>query len=137
MSRYWCWAAALLIGLQVAGCYTDFGPVAVPSEPIPAAYISTRLHVGDRIRVIVYGEENLNGVFDVFVRLAFLEWIAMQRIENARTGESQQDNGGGQGTNEKVLQDKQPPVPRQFASGRSGQARAGGQQESGRRMRGH
>jgi protein involved in polysaccharide export with SLBB domain len=65
MSRYWCWAAALLIGLQVAGCYTDFGPIAAPSEPIPAAYNSTRLHVGDRIRVIVYGEENLNGVFDV------------------------------------------------------------------------
>ena len=25
MIRYWSWAAALLIGLQVAGCYTDFG----------------------------------------------------------------------------------------------------------------
>lgn len=65
MIRYWSWAAALLIGLQVAGCYTDFGPVVTPTEPIPREYTSTRLHVGDRIKVTVYGEENLNGVYDV------------------------------------------------------------------------
>jgi polysaccharide export outer membrane protein len=65
MIRYWSWAAALLIGLQVAGCYTDFGPVVTPTEPIATGYTSTRLHVGDRIKVTVYGEENLNGVYDV------------------------------------------------------------------------
>src|SRR5258707_9505516 len=65
MFRYWSWAAVLLIGLQVAGCYTDFGTVVVPIDPIPIAYTSTALHVGDRIKVTVYGEENLNGVYDV------------------------------------------------------------------------
>ena len=65
MFRFWSWAATLLIGLQVAGCYTDFGPVVVPTDPIPTQYTSTLLHVGDRIKVTVYGEENLNGVYDV------------------------------------------------------------------------
>jgi protein involved in polysaccharide export with SLBB domain len=65
MFRYWSWAAVLLIGFQVAGCYTDFGPVMVPIDPVPIAYTSTALHVGDRIKVTVYGEENLNGVYDV------------------------------------------------------------------------
>jgi protein involved in polysaccharide export with SLBB domain len=65
MIRYWSWAAVVLIGLQVAGCYTDFGPVVVPTDPVPIAYTSTVLHVGDRIKVTVYGEENLNGVYDV------------------------------------------------------------------------
>jgi polysaccharide export outer membrane protein len=65
MIRYLFWAAALLIGLQVAGCYTDFGPVVVQPAPIATEYTSTRLHVGDRIKVTVYGEENLNGVYDI------------------------------------------------------------------------
>jgi protein involved in polysaccharide export with SLBB domain len=65
MIRYWSWAAALLIGLQVAGCYTDYGPVVVPTDLDPPASFSTMVHVGDRIKVTVYGEENLNGVYDV------------------------------------------------------------------------
>lgn len=65
MIRHWSWAAILLIGLQVGGCYTDFGPVIVPADPIPTQYTSTVLHVGDRIKVTVYGEESLNGVYDV------------------------------------------------------------------------
>jgi protein involved in polysaccharide export with SLBB domain len=65
MIRYWSRAAVLFIGLQVAGCYTDYGPVVLPTDPVPTAYTSTMLHVGDRIKVTVYGEENLNGVYDV------------------------------------------------------------------------
>jgi protein involved in polysaccharide export with SLBB domain len=65
MIKYWSSAAVLLIGLQVAGCYTDFGPVVVPTEPVPTAYTSTMLHVGDRIKVTIYGEDNLNGVYEI------------------------------------------------------------------------
>jgi protein involved in polysaccharide export with SLBB domain len=65
MVRFWSWLVALVIGLQVGGCYTDFGPVVVPVAPVPMEYSSTVVHVGDRIKVAVYGEENLNGVYEV------------------------------------------------------------------------
>ena len=71
MMRVLSWVAAAAIGLQVAGCYSDYGPVVRP-EPIAASYASTRVQVGDsrvqvgdRIKVTVYGEDNLNGVYDV------------------------------------------------------------------------
>jgi polysaccharide export outer membrane protein len=65
MVRYWSWAVALVIGLQVAGCYTDFGPVVPAPDPTLQPYVATRLEPGDRIKVTVYGEDNLNGVYDV------------------------------------------------------------------------
>jgi protein involved in polysaccharide export with SLBB domain len=65
MVRYWSWAVAIVIGLQVAGCYADFGPVVPAPDPIVQSYVPTRLEPGDRIKVTVYGEDNLNGVYDV------------------------------------------------------------------------
>ena len=70
MMRFLSWVAAAAIGLQVAGCYTDYGPVVRP-EPIGASasarvpVVDTRVQVGDRIKVTVYGEDNLNGLYDV------------------------------------------------------------------------
>jgi polysaccharide export outer membrane protein len=70
MSKFLSWVASAAIGLQVAGCYTDYGPVVRPE--ITSSYASTqvqvgdnRVQVGDRIKVTVYGEDNLNGVYDV------------------------------------------------------------------------
>jgi protein involved in polysaccharide export with SLBB domain len=57
-------AALLVISLQVASC-TTFGPVVVSPEPISTAYTSTQVRAGDKIKVTVYGEENLNGVYDI------------------------------------------------------------------------
>lgn len=65
MGRYYSWVVALAIALQVAGCYTDFGAVVVAEEPAVRPVELTRLQAGDRIKVTVYGEENLNGVYDV------------------------------------------------------------------------
>jgi protein involved in polysaccharide export with SLBB domain len=65
MFRYFSWAIAVVIGLQVAGCYTDFGPVAPAANPVDRPFVATRLQPGDRIKVTVYGEETLNGVYDV------------------------------------------------------------------------
>jgi polysaccharide export outer membrane protein len=58
--------AGLAIALLLCGCYTDFGPVVV--EPVPdqpATTILAPIQAGDRINVIVYGEPNLTGFYDV------------------------------------------------------------------------
>jgi protein involved in polysaccharide export with SLBB domain len=52
-----------LVAAGLAGCAADLGPVvpdgAGPSHPTP------RFQVGDKIKVVVYGEDNLGGIFDV------------------------------------------------------------------------
>jgi len=65
MFKWLSWAFVLVIGLSVAGCYTDFGPVEVAQNPVERPYIPTRIQSGDRIKVTVYGEDSLNGVYDV------------------------------------------------------------------------
>src|SRR5579863_1790513 len=65
MARFLSFAAAVVIGLQVAGCYTDYGPVVPAENPTIQSYVPTRLQPGDRIKVTVYGEETLNGVYDI------------------------------------------------------------------------
>jgi protein involved in polysaccharide export with SLBB domain len=57
--------AIVAIGLQLAGCYTDFGPIVTEPEPINASAVAARLQTGDKLKVTVYGEENLTGVYDV------------------------------------------------------------------------
>lgn len=64
MLRFSSLAGVLGLGLLMAGCAT-YGPVVVSPEPISVVYASTIVHPGDRIKVTVYGEENLNGVYDV------------------------------------------------------------------------
>ena len=65
MVKYLLWAFALAVALLVSGCYTDFGPVEVAPDPAVRAYVPTRIQSGDRIKVTVYGEDSLNGVYDV------------------------------------------------------------------------
>src|SRR5450759_1855329 len=65
MSRYVSWAFALSVGLLVSGCYTDFGPVELAQNPEARPYVPSRIQPGDRIKVTVYGEDSLNGVYDV------------------------------------------------------------------------
>ena len=65
ISKYFNLAAILAIGLQVAGCYTDYGPVSAAPEPILGSKVATRLQAGDRLKVIVYGEEALSGLYDI------------------------------------------------------------------------
>ena len=54
-----------LVGLLLAGCYTDFGPVASEPDPIPPPAVGSFLQLGDRVTVTVYGETDLTGVYDV------------------------------------------------------------------------
>jgi protein involved in polysaccharide export with SLBB domain len=69
MRRLSTWALALAIGLLLSGCYTDFGPV-VPGdlgEPVAPSPLNmaSRIQAGDKIRLIVYGEDTLSGLYDV------------------------------------------------------------------------
>ncbi len=57
--------AIIAIGLLLAGCYTDFGPVAASPAPVPPPSVGSYLDLGDRVTVTVYDEPNLSGVYDV------------------------------------------------------------------------
>jgi protein involved in polysaccharide export with SLBB domain len=57
--------AVIVIGLLLAGCYTDYGPIAVEPDPIAAPATASYFQLGDRVTVTVYGEPNLSGVYDV------------------------------------------------------------------------
>jgi len=67
MGRHLGCALVIAFGLQVAGCITDYGPVVVlePEEVAARSYAAPRLQRGDRIKVTVYGEDNLGGVYDI------------------------------------------------------------------------
>jgi len=60
-------AIVLLAGLQLAGCYTDFGPVEVGagSSSLSGATVASLLQPGEKIRITVYGEEALTGDYDI------------------------------------------------------------------------
>jgi protein involved in polysaccharide export with SLBB domain len=60
-------AIVLLAGLQVAGCYTDYGPVELDAKPVSlsGAGVATHLQPGDKLKITVYGEEALTGDYDI------------------------------------------------------------------------
>jgi protein involved in polysaccharide export with SLBB domain len=62
-------AAVLAIGLLLSGCFTDFGPVVVGDsiEPVAAAplNVNSQIQAGDKIKLTVYGEDALSGVYEV------------------------------------------------------------------------
>jgi polysaccharide export outer membrane protein len=55
----------IAIGLLLAGCYTDFGPVVGEPAPLPPPAAAATLQLGDRVTVTIYDEPNLTGVYDV------------------------------------------------------------------------
>jgi polysaccharide export outer membrane protein len=57
--------AIIAIGLMLAGCYTDFGPVAGAPALLPPPSAASSLQLADRVTVNVFGEPNLSGVYDV------------------------------------------------------------------------
>jgi hypothetical protein len=80
MSKSYKWGAAFLVGLLVSGCAADYGPVADgpvadggpvayfdgagPNGAVPSG-VAPVLQSGDKIKVTVYGEDNLNGIYDI------------------------------------------------------------------------
>jgi hypothetical protein len=65
--KYLRLAIVLLAGLQLAGCYTDYGPVEVAVAPVTVSQAGTAsiLQPGDKVKITVYGEEALTGEYDV------------------------------------------------------------------------
>jgi protein involved in polysaccharide export with SLBB domain len=60
-------AIVLLTSLQLAGCYTDYGPIELGARPVSlsGAGVATRLQSGNKIKITVYGEETLTGEYDI------------------------------------------------------------------------
>jgi protein involved in polysaccharide export with SLBB domain len=65
INRFITLGSILAIGLMLAGCYRDFGPVVAEPQPLPGPVTPVSIQVGDRLTVTVYGEPNLTGVYDV------------------------------------------------------------------------
>jgi protein involved in polysaccharide export with SLBB domain len=66
-AKYIRLAICFLMGLQLAGCYTDYGPVEVGTGagPVSGAAVALLLQPGEKLKITVYGEENLTGEYDV------------------------------------------------------------------------
>ena len=64
IAKYLRLAIVLLTGLQVSGCYTDYGPVEV-GTPMSPAGVATHLQAGNKLKVTIYGEETLSGEYDI------------------------------------------------------------------------
>lgn len=60
-------AILMLTGLQLAGCYTDLGPVEVGTGPssLSGAGVASLLQPGEKIKITVYGEDSLTGEYDI------------------------------------------------------------------------
>jgi protein involved in polysaccharide export with SLBB domain len=84
MTKYLSWTVIVAIGLQVAGCYTDYGPVQVAGPPPAREVTVTRLQPGDRVKVIIYGEDNLSGTYDI----DSAGYISMPLVGNIRAAGS-------------------------------------------------
>lgn len=59
------WGAILLVGLLLTGCITDYGPVATDALPIPPNAVAAKLQSGDELKVIVFGEDQLSGIYEI------------------------------------------------------------------------
>lgn len=65
LGSYGGWAAVLIVGLQLGGCYTDYGPVTSDSLPAAPYSVASRLQSGDQLKVIVFGEDSLSGIYEI------------------------------------------------------------------------
>jgi polysaccharide biosynthesis/export protein len=63
--RVFGWAAILAIGLQLGGCLTDYGPVTTDSVPESQYGVASRLQTGDDLKIIVFGEDALSGIYEI------------------------------------------------------------------------
>lgn len=65
--KYFRFVSPLLLGLLLAGCYTDYGPVEVVTNPVSptGAGLAALLKPGETIKITVYGEEGLTGQYDI------------------------------------------------------------------------
>jgi len=103
VSKYLRLASVLLFGLQLAGCYTDYGPVEVNTNPIsPAgAGLAALLQPGETLKITVYGEEGLTGQYDIspggtvsMPLIGSIKAAGHTPVQFARTVEARYRSGG-------------------------------------------
>jgi protein involved in polysaccharide export with SLBB domain len=63
--KHLAWAGVLAIALAGAGCTSNFGPVVIEPDPIPPSQVASQIQAGDRIKVLVYGEQSVSGIYEV------------------------------------------------------------------------
>jgi polysaccharide export outer membrane protein len=59
------WATIVTLGLQLAGCFTEYGPVVSDSVPIAPSAVASRLQGGDQLKIIIFGEDSLSGIYEL------------------------------------------------------------------------
>ena len=97
LGRFVRYAAILAIGLQLAGCYTDYGAVTGEPDPIvPPTSVASVLAPGDTIKVTVYGEDALTGSYTIdpagYITLPLIKRVkaaglTRSQLEHELTGE--------------------------------------------------
>lgn len=65
INRILGWGAILATILQLGGCYTEYGPVVTDSVPVASYNVASHLQTGDQLKVIVFGEDALSGIYDI------------------------------------------------------------------------
>lgn len=65
IAKFLRWGVILATGLLLSNCYTDYGPVVADSVPVSQLNVATRIQSGDQLKVIVFGEDALSGVYEV------------------------------------------------------------------------
>src|SRR5579872_446383 len=65
IAKFLRWSAAFALLLSLANCYTDYGPVVADSTPVSQYNVATRIQSGDQLKVIVFGEDALSGIYEV------------------------------------------------------------------------
>jgi protein involved in polysaccharide export with SLBB domain len=65
IDRFLRWGILLAVGFLLSNCYTDYGPVAADSVPVSQFNVAARIQTGDQLKVIVFGEDALSGLYEV------------------------------------------------------------------------
>jgi protein involved in polysaccharide export with SLBB domain len=65
INRFFSWAAIIAMGLQLGGCFAEYGPVTTDSVPISPYAVASQLQTGDDLKVIVFGEDALSGIYEI------------------------------------------------------------------------
>lgn len=65
VDKLFSWCVVFAIALQLAGCYAEYGPVTTDSVPVPPFSVASHLQTGDQLKIIVFGEDALSGIYEI------------------------------------------------------------------------
>ena len=65
IDKFFRWTVLIALGLLLSNCYTDYGPVVADSVPVSQFNVAARIQSGDQLKIIVFGEDALSGIYEV------------------------------------------------------------------------